>query len=221
MNKSTTTFLVSLTLFSLPCSAQAVISFVGSAESGAGNNADPTADLTTISGLAENDLVIAACGLGDTDAVNGDVTMNTAGYTELNDLFQADDEETNLAVFWKFMTSSVDTSAVCEGSTLGNDTGTAIVVMAFRGVDTTAPFDVASTSITGASDPDADPPSIDWSSTGVWTVIAAASAHILGTSCTSDAYLFPTGYTTGAIECAANDTIDISVGMRYNSAPAD
>src|SRR3989338_6410305 len=116
--KKTAGFLMALLLLLLPIEAQAAITFVGSAEGGANNNADPTADLTGISGLAENDLVIAACGAGDTDAVDGDVTMNTAGYTELNDLFQADDHETNLAVFWKFMTTSVDTSAVCEGSIL-------------------------------------------------------------------------------------------------------
>ena len=204
-----------------PQMAYAAISFVGSAENAAANNADPTADLTTISGLAENDLVIAACGLGDEDAANGNVTMNTAGYTGLSDLFQDAANETNFEVFYKFMSSSVDASAICEGSTLGNDTATAIVVMAFRGVDTTTPFDVASTSITGASDPDADPPSIDWSTAGVWTVIAVASAHDLAGDCTADAYVFPTGYTTNQIECRSADTTDISVGMGYNSAPAD
>ena len=204
-----------------PSVAQAAISFVGSAEGGAANNADPTADLTTITGLAENDLVIAACGIGDGDAVNLNVTMNSVGYTGINDLFIDDTHETNFEVFYKFMSSTPDTSAVCEGSTGGNDAGTAIVVMAFRGVDTTTPFDVASTSATAINDPDADPPSIDWSTTGVWTVIAAASANALGNSCTSDAYLFPTGYTTDQIECAGNDTVDISVGMGYNSAPAD
>lgn len=208
-------------LFLMPQTASAAISFVGSAEDDANNNGDPTADLTTISGLAENDLVIAACGLGDADAVNGDVTMNTAGYTGLSDLFIDDANETNFEVFYKFMGASVDTSAICEGSTLGNDTATAIVVMAFRGVDTTTPFDVASTSATGISDPDADPPSIDWSTTGIWTVIAVASAHDLGGDCTADAYVFPTGYTTDQIECRSADGTDISVGMGYNSAPAD
>lgn len=213
--------IVTILVVLAPNVAQAAISFVGSAENGTANNADPTADLTAISGLAENDLVIAACGLGDADAVNLDVTMNTAGYTGINDLFADDTHETSFEVFYKFMGSTPDTSVVCEGSTGGNDTGTAIVAIAFRGVDTTTPFDVASTSVTGINDPDADPPSIDWSTSGVWTVIAVASAHALGTNCTSDAYVFPTGYTTNQIECAGNDTTDISVGMGYNSAPAD
>ncbi|OGC80569.1 hypothetical protein A2943_03510 [Candidatus Adlerbacteria bacterium RIFCSPLOWO2_01_FULL_51_16] len=210
--------------FALPNETQAAISFVGSAENSSdpSNNADPTANLTTISGLAEGDLVIAACGLADADNVTtANVLMNTAGYTGLSDLFIDDTHETNFEVFYKFMGASVDTSAICEGSTLGIDTGTAIVVMAFRGVDTTTPFDVASTSQATANDPDADPLSIDWSTTGVWTVIAVASAHVLNFTCTSDAYIFPTGYTTNAIECGGNDTTDISVGMGYNSAPAD
>ena len=199
--------------------AQAAVSFVGSAENSSVGNTDTTVDLTTITGLAQDDLVIVTGGIGDDDNVNHDVIVNTTGYTEVADLFADDTDDANVAVWYKFMGATPDTSVVVEGSTGGTDSSIAVVVMVFRGVNTTTPMDVAATTATGINTADTDPLSIDHNNpSGVWTVIAGASGHVLGGAST---YTFPTGYTTNAIDRGSDDTNDITVGMGYNSAPSD
>ena len=72
------------------------ISFVGSTSGSAIDGGNVTLDLTTISGLAENDLVIVAYAAGDNDSVDSDMSMVTAGYAEIADLYdslvQSDDD---------------------------------------------------------------------------------------------------------------------------------
>lgn len=193
------------------------ISFVGSAEASAADGGNATIDLTTISGLAQNDLVIVAYGIG-TNAGDVDMAMVTADYIEVADLFSDDTRDINLGVFRKFMGATPDASAVVTGSGSGNDS-TAAVAMAFRGVDTTTPLDVTSTTATGQNSPHPDPPSIDHNGTaGIWTVLAAANCHAAGATAT---YTFPTGYTTNALEASADDTHDTTCGLAYNASPAD
>ena len=129
--------------------AQAAVSFVGSAENSSVGNTDTTVDLTTITGLAQDDLVIVTGGIGDDDNVNHDVIVNTTGYTEVADLFADDTDDANVAVWYKFMGATPDTSVVVEGSTGGTDSSIAVVVMVFRGVNTTTPMDVTPTTVTG------------------------------------------------------------------------
>ena len=134
-------------------------------------------------------------------------------------MFVDDTDDANVAVWYKFMGATPDTSVVVEGSTGGTDSSIAVVVMVFRGVNTTTPMDVAATTATGINTADTDPLSIDHNNpSGVWTVIAGASGHVLGGAST---YTFPTGYTTNAIDRGSDDTNDITVGMGYNSAPSD
>lgn len=80
---------------------------------------------------------------------------------------------------------------------------------------------VTSTTATGIDTFHPDPPSIDHGNpSGVWTVIAGASGQdVAGAGATS--YTFPTGYTTNAIDLGQDDTSDVTVGMGYNTAPAD
>ncbi len=207
-------FVVSATSL-FPGKALAAISFVGSAESSSAPNADTTVDISVIS-LLEGDLVIVAGAIGDDDSVNHDVLNNTTGYIEITDLFADDDDDTNLAVWYKFMGATPDTSVVVEGTTGGTDSSLAVVVMVFRGVDTGTPFDVTSTTATGINDFSPNPPSIDHlNPSGVWTVIAGASGHLLTGNGT---YTFPTGYTTNAIDRGQDDTNDVTVGMGYRSS---
>lgn len=200
-------------LFANP--AWAAISFIGSGEASASSNSDPS---ITLPAMAQDDLVIVACAIGDDDGVNHNIAMVTAGYTEVADLFSDDTFDANLAVFYKFMGATPDTTAVCDGIG-GTDAATAMVALVFRGVDTGTPFDVTSTTATGLNTFSPDPPSIDHGNpAGVWTVIAGASAHNLAGGGT---YTFPTGYTTNAIDRGHDDTSDITVGMGYRETPAD
>jgi hypothetical protein len=192
------------------------ISFIGSVEGGATEGGDVTLDLTTISGLAQNDLVIVAYGIGDADNVDENMAMVTAGYTEVADLFSDDVNDTNLGVFYKFMGASPDTSAVVDGLG-GIDAAVVAIAMVFRGVNTGTPMDVAATTSTVIDTMHPNPPSIDWSTAGTWIVIAGASAH----QATGTSYTFPTGYTTNAADLLSVDTTKITVGMGYRTNPAD
>ncbi len=204
-----------LSFFSETEKAYAAISFVGSAENSSSPNNDTTVTLSGM-GLQEGDLVIVSGAIGD-DGGDHNVVINTAGYTEINDLFADDTDDINLAVWWKIMTSTPDTSVVVEGSTGGTDSSLAVVVMAFRGVDQSTPFDVTSTVATKNNTMHPDPASIDHNNpSGLWTVISGASVHILGGAGT---YTFPTGYTTNAIDRGHDDSDnDVTVGMGYRSS---
>lgn len=187
------------------------ISFVNGGTNDLANGGDASVDMSTWS-LLEDDFVIAAYSI---NSVDRDMVMLTSGYTEIADLFSSDSERTNLGVFYKFMSASPDASAQCEGFGDAND-GVQLAATAFRGVDTSSPFDVASTTATGTNSGLADPPSIDWSTSGVWTVIASAS----GISATAT-YTFPSGYTTNAKQASRNETRISVIGLGYNSAPSD
>ena len=191
------------------------ISFVGSASGAAGDGGNVT--LTLPVGTTTDDLVIVSYAIGDNDNVDHDMAMVTTGYTEVADLFSDDTREANLGVFWKVMGATPDTSATVTGLG-GIDASVGAVCMVFRGVDTTTPMDVTPTTATALSTFNPDPPSIDHlNPAGLWTVIAGASAHVVG----SGTYTFPTGYTTDAIDKWSGDTTESTVGMGYNTAPAD
>ena len=198
------------------------ISFVGSAEGSAQNGGDVTLDLTTISGLAQNDLVIVAYSIADTGDVDHNMAMVTAGYTEVADLWADDTDQTNLGVYYKFMGASPDASAVVDGLGGANAAVTA-ACMAFRGVDTTTPMDVSATTATGINTMDPDPPSIStFTEATSWTVIAVGSGYAGGG--TTDTYTFPAGYTTNAVDVSQDDptaTLTALTGMGYRTNPSD
>ena len=194
------------------------ISFVGSVSGAAADAGAITLDLTTIAGLAQNDLVIVAYSI--CVAADVDVAMTTSGYTEVADLYSDDTLDSNLGVFRKFMGASPDATAVTT-SPGGTQAACAAVAMAFRGVDTSTPLDVASTTATGVNTFHPDPPSIDWSTAGTWVVIAGGNGHTLTSGWT---YTFPTGYTTNAVNTGIDDNTvgnSTTAGMGYKSAPAD
>jgi hypothetical protein len=193
-----------------------VISFVGSASNRANNGNDVTLDLTTITGLAENDIVIVAYAAGDNDDVDETMAMTTSGYTKVADLFSDDDFDTNFGVFWKVMGETVDTTAVTSGVG-GNDTGQSAVCMVFRGVDTTTPMDVTPTTATGTNSILANPPSIDYNDANAWVVATGGGAHNTGINRT---YSAPANYDD-MISNGGNDTSDSSVGMCYRPDPGD
>jgi hypothetical protein len=193
------------------------ISFVQSATAGASPNTQVSIPLTTPS---SGDLILVAFGVGDSPGANNDLAL--AGYTEVVDLAETGDtNDTELWVGYKY-SDGTETSIGPFTALGGSNASNVAVAMVFRGVAQAAdggPFDTAASSTTGTGSSDANPPSHNWSgAAGVWTVIAAASAH---TGAASALWTFPSGYTTDAAQRAHNDTIDVMVGMGYNSSPAD
>jgi hypothetical protein len=196
------------------------ISFVDSATGVTMDNGNnPVVDLTTITGLAQNDLVIYSYAVGNDDGQgNVDMAMVSAGWTEIADLFADDTLNVNHGVFYKFMGGSPDTTAEANGR--GNvNAGVSATAMAFRGVDLVTPFDVASTTATGINTATPNPPSIDHNNpSGVWTVIAIASGHGQG----GPTYTWPAAYNTNKSEVFETAESNRSAtGIGYNSSPSD
>lgn len=197
------------------------ISYVGGATAVSQGNTDVSVSLTALTGGSDSapsngDLIIFAYNIADADNVDLNLACNTAGFAEIADLFGNGTQDANLGVFWKIHDG--DTAVVGEGSLGGTDTSIQGAVMVFRGVDPTTPFDVTSTTATGTTTGDPDPPSIDWSTAGAWTVIVGSCAHAANVNGT---FTGPTGYTTDFITVGNQDTADGIIGMGYNAAPAD
>lgn len=192
--------------------ARAAITYVGQATNGSSNGGNVSLVLPASN---QNDLIIVACGIGDSDNTDFTMSMVTSGYTNIADLFADDNFETNLGVWYKFQPATPDTGATCTGQG-GTNAAVAAVALIFRGVDTTTPMDVTATTATNVNTMHPNPPSIDHlNPSGVVIVIAGASGHNLGGAGT---YTFPTGYTTNSVRGGANDTNDITVGLGYRDS---
>lgn len=196
--------------------AQAAVSFVGSAVNSSSPNT--ATSVTLPGGMATDDLIIVAAGVGDT-ANNGMAAPTQGGYTRIGaaTIYSNDVNDVNLDMYYKFHNGS-DT-AVSFGAVGGTNASNVAVVMVFRGVDTSSPFDTTVSTASGINTSNADPPSHNWSgAAGVWTVAIGATGH---TGTASATFTAPTGYTTNFAFRAHNDTIDALVGMGYKSSPAD
>lgn len=155
------------------------ISFVGSNGTGT-TSSTGSMDLTSLSdgsdtAAADGDLVIVMGGRAN----NSDqtVTMSTAGYTSLGHLHATDTNHTAVELFYKFMGSTPDTTAVIDvGATSTN--GGAAVCLVFRGVDPTTPFDgVSVVTATGTDGNLADPGAITPATAGAWICAFLAGAN--------------------------------------------
>jgi hypothetical protein len=127
------------------------------------SSADYAVSLTSLSGgvasaPATGDIVIVCTSNCRTTDV--DVGVSTAGYTELCDLFEGnDDRKTNMAVSYKIMGVSPDTSVTCIGSGSADYCGTASIQV-WRSIDQTTPIDVTITTATGINTGNANSPTI-------------------------------------------------------------
>jgi hypothetical protein len=178
------------------------ITLVGVAEGAAGNGGNVTIDLTPI-GLAENDLVCVYGGMGGTLQDPG---VSTSGYTE-------DTTKNNTGIMsssfsYKKMTSSPDTSVTCLGSGIGTS-GTAYIVMAFRGVDTSTPLD-APTAVTASSNSNPNSSAIGTFTDGA-AVISFVNANTDDTTVTK-----PTGYD-GQVDVSQTESNDITVAGAWKA----
>ena len=178
------------------------LSFVGGGTGSSGTGGNIT--LTLTAGIAQNDVVYVAFGIGSTtDKI---LAMTTAGYTKLAEVFISG---TNLAVFRKVMGATPDSQAVCTGSgDAAEEAGAAFHV--WRGADTTTPEDATTTTATGtAAAPD---------SPSITTVTDAAIVLAIGANAINDASVrtAPTGYGN-AQSVAVNGNELITVGMASKS----
>lgn len=121
--------------------------FIGSNGVGANNGGSGSVDLTaltsgTSSTASENDIVVIT--VHYESATSGIPTMTTSGYTQIASGFANDSLDSQVAVFYKIMGGTPDTTAVYAAS--GDAAGaTSATLMVFSGVDLTTPIDVTAT----------------------------------------------------------------------------
>jgi hypothetical protein len=195
------------------------ISFVGSTIISVSNGANATVLFTGASGLLDaagaqatlqqGDLVVVAAGISSAS----DITINTSssGWTKLAELYSdGTTEDANLAVFYKIMGSSPDTTFVITG-TGDASSGTVGNAFAFRGVDATTPMDVTATTATGTGTSVYDAPSITPSTAGAWICVIGGGALTTATAYSVPADLSSTTNHFRNVQRA--ETWDMQVGF--------
>jgi len=121
-------------------------------------------------GVQTGDLVIATVAIGS-GSTNYTMSLSTAGYTTLFDLYQSDTRSTNLGVFYKVMGETPDTS-VATTMSIGATEGIYLDAHVYRGVRTVTPIG-ASASAVNNNTVLANPPAIT-------TTVAGSKVFAIG-----------------------------------------
>lgn len=153
--------------------------------------------LTLPGGLQENDLVIIVSGWASTS----DGTPGVSGYTQITELYSNDTRDANMSVDYKFMGATPDTTASVTAVTAAGSHGSSSIAFVLRGVDTTNPFDVTSTTATGTNTATPDNPSITPTTSGAWVLATALCTQPNGTS---DASVALSGYSNVVTSLSVN-----------------
>lgn len=161
------------------------ISFVGSLPTvGANNGGNVTLTFSNLRDAAgsavtllEGDIVVCAYSSSGT----ADLAMSTSssGWTEVTEVYANGTLDTNLAVYWKIMTATPDTSFVAVGPG-GASNGTIGVAFAFRGQHATTPFSIAATTATGTGTSVPNAASITPTTAGSWPIVIGAGTAAAG-----------------------------------------
>lgn len=169
--------------------------FVGGTSAGGNGDAYTSISLTSLTGgiasaPAAGDFVLVVHGYSATS----DFDVAITGYTELVDLYANDTEDANMAVAWKLMTATPDTSVTLSQTGTGSD-GAATVVHVWRGVHQTTPIDTTTQTATGIDDDTVDSPAITPVTAGAVVLSCGIAAQDVGDA----ALTAPTGYTDNDI----------------------
>lgn len=171
---------ISIMRMRTPVIVAAGISFVGSA-TGVVTSTDLTVNFSSLLDsaggtptLQQNDFVLVTASRRSSGATPPALT--TSGYTDaFANQFADSTDDCNLKAFYKFMSSSPDSSVVITGA--GATNVETYCVHVFRGVNLTTPLDVSPTFSSagiGAGSPNA--PSITPNTVGAWIVAMGGAA---------------------------------------------
>jgi len=154
------------------------LQFVGGTTGSGNGTGTLTVSLTGLTGglasaPAAGDIVVVAHCVGGNSDLN--LTMNTAGFTEVADLYANDSRDTSFAVYHKIMGGSPDTSVNVSKGGVGQSTTVAVSV--WRGINPTTPEDVAATTATGVNSGQPNPPSITPMTPGALIVVCGGAAN--------------------------------------------
>lgn len=160
------------------------IEFVGR-KSGVGAGTGITLDLTTLAGgidtqPREGDIVILTQAVHGFGIINYDMTVTTSGYTEEADMLVINTNTTHLGVHYKVMGSTPDTQVVTPQ--YNTNVAHVTIALVFRGVDTTTPLDVSTTTSSNTNTADINPPAITPVTDGSAIVVCGAASHDQGTA---------------------------------------
>ena len=183
------------------------ITFVGQAQAGNNNGNNATINLTTIAGLAQNDIVIVFSG----ENIRSGKSPAVTGYTQLT----ATDNQVRAWGGYKFMGATPDTSAVIPGTGNAAD-ACAGIAFAFRGVDTTTPLDQTTpAAATGSGGTAPNGPSITTQSADAFVVVGAVASGQDTSVGTVTNYLPSTPPNSNSV-----DTNSVTVSMVYRDITA-
>lgn len=164
-----------------------------------------TFDLTALTGGIDTtartgDMVIVNLGIGSTSDLT--MSMTTAGYNKIADLYSNDTYDANQGVFWKVMGATPDTtvSTMYSGST---SDGIGATVMVFRGVSPDAPSIQTATGINGGQP---TPPAIT-------PTIPGSIVVCMGVSADTSSSVFTSNTLDNFISIAQAETNDVMLGM--------
>jgi hypothetical protein len=184
------------------------IQYVGGRTAGIpGTASNVTVSLTSLTGglasaPAANDLVIVYFSVGS----NTNVSLTVAGYTELIELYSADVEDSNLAVAYKYMTATPDTSFVLTGGTGDSNNSGAVAIQVFR----KAVISSEQASATGINGGRPNPPSVTPVTAGSVVVVGGGAGYSV-----SGAPIFTSSDLTNFITEGEGGFYDTTVGMGY------
>ena len=192
-------------------SSAAGIEYVGGyAEGFAGTTSNKTITLTSLAGglasaPAAGDFVIVY--FGTASASNRDLVVS--GYTEIDELYSNDSNDTNLVVAYKFMGATPDTGFTITGGTLSSLDAGAVAVQVWRRVNATTPLDVSAKTVVDINTVMPEFESILPVTSGAVIVAGAAGAHTrLGST-------YSSSDLTQFNSAGANDSYDATVGLGY------
>lgn len=161
------------------------------------NGENVTIDLTSL-GLQQDDVVIAALGIAEDASVTA--TMVSSGWTNVVNIEAVDTEHAHLAIWYKVMGATPDTSVQAGPSAVNTGDTTLLQVRAFRGVDTTTPMDVTATSATHLNTAVPNPPSITTANDFTRVVAFGVASHTTGGASLSHDSGIEAIYTNGTNE---------------------
>lgn len=180
-----------------------LIEFVGKS-SIALRDANATVSLSLPAGIQPGDMVIIALMIGARSDVA--MSMSTAGYTKVTELYANDTEDTNLAVFWKVMGDTPDTVAVANKPASTAGYSTVMTAHVWRGASS---IDVYSQAY-GINGSNGTFPTITPGPSGVIVAIGAAVTGYFSS------YL--TGFALPSAYPLSNHQYNYHLASNYNSA---
>lgn len=189
------------------------IQYVGGYVEGfTGQTTDRTIALTSLTGglasaPAAGDIVIVYFGTGS----NTNQNLVVSGFTEVTELFSGASEDTNLAVAYKFMGATADTSFTLTGGTGSTSDAGAVAVQVWRGVSQVTPLDVSPTTATGINSVLCDPPAITPTTNGSIIVSGGAGAHD-----NENARTYSSSNLSAFISLGRGDTYAVTIGLGYH-----